>query len=580
MSHLGTSRPRWRAWMLLSSLLVTGGVGHPATLASGPSAVLPSDDAAIVHLLNRATFGSRPQDVQRVRQAGIEAWIDEQLEPARISDSAVDARLEGFTTLSLTTEQLARDYFLPAQMERRQLQQRGQEGERTPTTGAAGGAAVSGESMAATARPDAPRGVGPGARPVSPAIEKERLVLAELTGQKVLRAIYSERQLQEVLVDFWFNHFNVFAGKGQTRVFMTSYERDVIRPDALGRFRDLLGATAKSPAMLFYLDNWMSSDPNAAPPGRGRGGAGQGRMAAGRAGVAGTGPAQPPQQMRRGLNENYARELLELHTLGVDGGYTQQDVTEIARAFTGWTIDRPQSGGSYRFDDRRHVKGTKRILGQEIKAGGERDGEAVLDLLARHPSTARFIATKLARRFVADDPPASLVDRAAKRFTDTDGDIREVVRTILTSPEFFAPEARRAKVKTPFEFVISALRASHASVNDARAIVAALRDLGMPPYLCQPPTGYADTADSWVNTGALLGRMNYAMQMVNVRSRGVQVDAAKLIGPGTSDGRYDALASTLLGAPMSDATRAQVEKATTAQQAAALILGSPEFQRR
>ena len=267
--------------------------------------------------------------------------------------------------------------------------------------------------------------------------------------------MYSERQLQEVLTDFWFNHFNVDARKGVDRFLLTEYERDAIRPHVLGRFRDLLGATAKSPAMLFYLDNWMSADPE-----------GVQSILATRRRLAGM-PNQTANA-RRGLNENYGRELLELHTLGVDGGYTQKDVTEVARAFTGWTIDRPQQGGgTFRFEPRIHDEGEKVVLGHHIKDGGIGDGEAVLDLLARHPSTARFIAGKLVRRFVSDSPPPALVDRAAARFTATDGDLREVMRTILTSPEFLAPDAYRSKTKTPFEFVVTALRATGADLANA-----------------------------------------------------------------------------------------------------------------
>jgi uncharacterized protein (DUF1800 family) len=310
----------------------------------------------------------------------------------------------------------------------------------------------------------------------------ERQVLAELTQQKVLRAAYSERQLEEVMVDFWFNHFNVFAGKGQTRLYLPEYEREAIRPHVFGTFRDLLGATAGSPAMLFYLDNWQSSAPEGsatAPPDRmtdrarkrpgqfGRPGR-MPRVAQPRATAAPEGAA--PKRRPRGLNENYARELMELHTLGVDGGYTQKDVQEIARAFTGWTIANPRQGGGFHFEPRLHDDGEKMVLGHRIEAGGGRkDGEQVLDILAAHPSTARFIAAKLARRFVADEPPAALVDRAAARFRSTGGDIREVVRTIVTSPEFFAPAAYRAKVKTPFEFVVSAVRATSAEVRTSAA---------------------------------------------------------------------------------------------------------------
>jgi uncharacterized protein (DUF1800 family) len=290
-----------------------------------------------------------------------------------------------------------------------------------------------------------------------------------------------------------------------------------------GKFRDLLGATAKSPAMLFYLDNWMSADPNGPHPEKGSGVVFRKRPRVGFGPILPRNhsrpllprPAQPGQQnRRRGLNENYGRELMELHTLGVDGGYTQKDVTEVARAFTGWTIENPRMGGGFVFEPRIHDPGEKVVLGHVIKAGGgQSDGEQVLDILAKHPSTARFIATKLVRRFVSDNPPPTLVDRAAARFRQTDGDLREVVRTILTSPEFFSPDARGAKVKTPFEFVASALRTTGVEVEDATMYVRGLQQLGMPLYMCQPPTGYADTADAWVNTGALVNRMNFALRL-------------------------------------------------------------------
>jgi uncharacterized protein (DUF1800 family) len=394
-------------------------------------------------------------------------------------------------------------------------------------------------------------------------------VMIELADQKVLRAVYSERQLQEVLTDFWFNHFNVDARKGPDRFMLTTYERDAIRPHVLGNFRDLLGATAKSPAMLFYLDNWMSADPNGPHPDPTR----MRPQPRFRPGF--FPPPQRPQQPRpqqgknapKGLNENYGRELMELHTLGVDGGYTQKDVTEVARAFTGWTIDRPRQGGEFVFNPRRHDEGQKVVLGHTIKAsGGISDGEQVLDILAKHPSTARFIATKLVRRFVSDTPPSALVDRAAARFRETNGNLREVMRTILTSPEFFAPDAYRAKVKTPFEFVVSALRATGAEISDAQPIVRTLQQLGMPLYQCQPPTGYKDTADAWVNTGALVSRMNFAVSLSSNRLQRTSI--------GNLDGVRDILDD------VSETTRATIAKASSTQQMAALTLGAPEFQRR
>jgi uncharacterized protein (DUF1800 family) len=328
--------------------------------------------------------------------------------------------------------------------------------------------------------------------------------------------------------------------------------------------------------MLFYLDNWQSAAPGEAP--------GDPMMAPGRARGRGLlrrppqRPQRPAQNRRRDINENYARELMELHTLGVDGGYTQKDVQEVARAFTGWTIVQPRAGGDFRFEPRMHDRGEKVVLGQKVKAGGGiEDGEQVLDLLARNPSTARFIATKLARRFVADEPPAALVTRAAARFTQTNGDIREVVRTIVTSPEFFARAAYRAKVKTPLEFVASAVRATGIDLTNAMPAVQALRELGMPPYMCEPPTGYADDAKAWVNTGALLNRMNFAVALTgggDQRGRG----RARAATPPAATAQ-DVIADALAG-DLSEPTRSTVAKASTPAQAVALVLGSPEFQRR
>ena len=398
----------------------------------------PPDDAAAVHVLNRIAYGPRPGDVARVRSLGLERYIDEQLRPERIADDGVAARLAGLTTLRMSPREIV-DTIERPQIEARRERRQQASGDAAPQR---------------PAQPDAIQ-------------QKANSLVGELSEQKILRAAYSERQLQEVLTDFWFNHFNVDARKGRDRFFVTEYERDVIRPHVLGKFRDLLGETAKSPAMLFYLDNWMSADPNGPhaamrPPRAARGPFG------GRAPAPPAAPRRQPQRPNapKGLNENYGRELMELHTLGVDGGYTQKDVVEAARAFTGWTIEPPQRGAGFRFDPRLHDDGPKVVLGHAIKAGGgEADGEQVLDILAKHPATATFIATKLVRRFVGDAPPPALVARAARRFRDTDGDLREVTRTILTSPEFLSPDAYGAKTKTPLEFAASALRASGAEMR-------------------------------------------------------------------------------------------------------------------
>ena len=435
----------------------------------------------------------------------------------------------------------------------------------------------------------------------------------ELMQAKLLRAIYSERQLDEVMTDFWFNHFNVFIGKGPDRFFITSYERDVIRPRALGKFEDLLVATAKSPAMLFYLDNWLSVGPesdvalgirrNPYPRRRWR-------------------YPPPPNQAKgkgkrnSGLNENYGRELMELHTLGVNGGYSQRDVTEVARVLTGWTIDQPQKGGGFKFEERMHEPGTKFVLGHKIKQHGEKEGMEVLRLLAHHPATAHFICTKLAMRFVSDDPPPALVDSMAQTFLQKDGDIREVLKTMFHSPEFWSDDVYRAKLKTPLEFVVSAVRATGADVSDALPLARQLNNLGMPLYGMQPPTGYSMKSDAWVNSSALLGRMNFSLALMSGKIRGVQVDGDHLLkaaGPAnatapTSPDPQQALAvleASLLAGSISkqthEAITKQLETQATSQGAgkpvtrksdppappassvgtiAGLILGSPEFQRR
>ncbi|MGE3959091.1 MAG: DUF1800 domain-containing protein [Vicinamibacterales bacterium] len=530
------------------AILAGAAVVAAAALVSARTgaATFLSDDDTVRHVLNRVAFGPSPGDVARVRQMGVEAYVDQQLRPSTIPDERVRGMLESFATLHLGSREIAERYEIPALRARLQ-QQRSASDRTTPS------------------EPQARR--PPQADPGQP---QPNVPLLELAEQKMLRAVYADRQLEEVLTDFWFNHFNVDARKGPTRFMLTEYERDAIRPHVLGRFRDLLGATAKSPAMLFYLDNWMSTAAGATMPAANR-------PRRGLAGRARQGTAVPPRtpdgagggpRRPAGLNENYARELLELHTLGVDGGYTQEDVTEVARAFTGWTIDRPRAGGGFRFAAALHDSGEKVVLGQRLPAGtGQDDGERVLDILATHPSTARFIARKLAVRFVGDAPPTTLVDRMAAVFMRTRGDLWAVTSELLHAPEFLAPDARRAKVKTPFEFVVSSLRALEADVRDARALVRVMDQLGMPLYRCQPPTGYADAGHAWINTGALVNRMNVALGFATGAVRGVQVPAVP-----------DPIA--LLGEAPSAATRATVARAESAAQAIALALGSPEFQKR
>jgi uncharacterized protein (DUF1800 family) len=416
-------------------------------------------------------------------------------------------------------------------------------------------------------------------------------IVAELQASRILRAVYSERQLQEVMVDFWTNHFNVFAGKGADRWLLPAYDRDTIRPHAMGKFSELLLATAQSPAMLFYLDNFQSVSPDA-----NRGGGPMRRLL--------NPQAQPQQQQRRGLNENYARELMELHTLGVDGGYTQKDVQEVARCFTGWTIFQPRGGaaavnalmgsdaarrnaGTFFFNARVHDDGEKTVLGHKIAAGGGmKDGLTVLDILAHHPSTARFIATKLVRHFVSDTPPPALVDRVAAAFTKSDGDIRETLKAIFFSNEFNSPEAYRAKIKRPFELVVSAIRTLGADTNGGPGTHQWIARMGEPLYGFQTPNGYSDSAENWVNTGALLERMNFGVALASNRIPGTRVDLAKLSAQDKSKLIDESLKLVVAG-DISTSTRAtllkQIDEANasdTTAKVVGLILGTPEFQRQ
>jgi uncharacterized protein (DUF1800 family) len=674
------------------------------------SSSIPMDEQRrAVHALNRLAFGPRPGDVERVRQMGVDKWIELQLHPDKIDDSALDARLAPLRTLRMNTKEIVENFppnqlikqiadgkaSLPRDPTRRAVYaaqlQRYEDKQRRKQVANKSGSAIDVPTEApskimgeVTSGDPANPPCRDGACPVSadsaappdvgetrrreqrreanlktqqlldlPADERmqeilqmppeeqralagttkgakgdalmegmspkqketvmalnnpEQVVVNELMQAKVLRAIYSERQLDEVMTDFWFNHFNVFINKGADRYLLTSYERDAIRPHVLGKFEDLLVATAKSPAMMFYLDNWMSVGPDsdialgiAAHP-RNRYGPG-------------TNPAKAKGKRASGLNENYGRELMELQTLSVNGRYSQKDVTEVAKVFTGWTIEQPKKGSDFRFEPRMHEPGDKLVLGHRIKQGGENEGLEVLHLLARDPKTAHFISQKLAMRFVSDDPPPALVDRMTQAFLRKDGDIREVLRTMFKSPEFWSPDAYRAKVKTPLEFVASAARASGSEVDDARAIVGTLNNMGMMLYGMQPPTGYSMKADVWVNSSALLGRMNFALALASGKIRGAKVDCSSL-ADGTSavsatdasqdasqNARHDAqqalarLETSLLSGDISKQTHDTISnqlddpKITQHQlddpkrppniaAITGLILGSPEFQRR
>jgi uncharacterized protein (DUF1800 family) len=579
--------------------------------AAAPNPPSREDTLRALHLLGRATFGARPEDLAEVLRIGTDAWLDRQLHPARIDDSALEARLARFPAASMSVARLAADYPPPrrdpaARAQRDSLRQAREQAAAMRQV-APDSAPAMREDGAAFPRQQRRQGGG-GAR------RGPQAILFDLSGAKLQRAVYSDRQLQEVMTDFWFNHFNVFFGKNLDRYLVGAYEREAIRPHVFGRFRDLLGATAHHPAMLVYLDNARSTVADSMrrfSPAQGGGLRGMGMGARGRFGGApgrgrasgrmpGDSAAPARRQRPTGLNENYARELMELHTLGVDGGYTQHDVIEVARALTGWTVDRGQGRGgggedgpSFIFRPALHDFGPKTILGQSFPAGrGQDEGDAVLDLLARSPATARHVARKLAERFVADDPPPALVERLAETFLRTDGDLAAVTRALFTAPEFYDARFRGTKVKTPLEFVASALRATGADVSPSRTLLMTLRQLGQVPYLSSAPTGYPAASAEWTNSGAMLNRMNFALALAAGRIDGVSVDEARfgpaLRAPDTR-ARVAALARTLMPAGgdarllatiAGDVERQQGDERAAAARALGLLLGSPDFQRR
>ncbi len=537
-----------------------------------------TQEQRIFHVLNRLGFGPRPGDVERVKAMGLENYINQQLAPEKITDTVAENKVKDLSVLTMSTAELYEKYPQPAQIIRR-LQETG----TLPKEMADG---------PENANPKNPRENEDYRKAVQDyykekGLQQPQRMMAELHASRILRAVYSEQQLQEVMVDFWTNHFNVFAGKGADRWLLPAYDRDTIRPNAMGKFSALLQATAQSPAMLFYLDNFQSVSPNA--------NANRPRAQQMLANV-------PAAQQRRGINENYARELMELHTLGVDGGYTQKDVQEVARCFTGWTIFQPRGGafapmqlrgdaarrtaGTFFFNARTHDDGEKIVLGQKIPAGGGfNDGLKVLDILARHPSTAKFIATKLVRHFVSDTPSPALVDRVAAAFTRSDGDIRETLKAIFFSNEFNSAEAYRAKVKRPFELVISAIRTLGADTNGGPGTHQWIARMGEPLYGFQTPNGYSDAAESWVNTGGLLERMNFGIALAGNRVQGTRVDLTKLVEANTDKSKMiDESLKEILAGEVSTATKEtllkQLDQADPIAKVVGLILGTPEFQRQ
>ena len=401
--------------------------------------------------------------------------------------------------------------------------------------------------------------------------QPQQLVSSDLRAGKLLRAVYSNSQLEEVLVDFWFNHFNVYENKNvqlanlSYKALLTGYERDAIRPHVLGHFKDLLTAVAKHPAMLYYLDNWQSMSTET-----------DDRMQ--------VGPfarpfalvlPRPANGQPHGLNENYGRELMELHTMGVNGGYTQKDVIEVARCFTGWTVRKPNDP-VFLYMDEMHDQGEKIVLGHKIAAGGgEKDGLQVIDILSRHPSTAHYISKQLAQRFVADDPPAALVDRMAQTFLKTDGGLRAVLQTMFSSTEFLSEGAWEAKIKSPFEMVVSAIRATGADAIDTTVLAQRISDLGEPLYNKVEPIGYPLKGDGWLGTADLLGRLTFASQLVAGQVPGVKVDATRWDGKDAA-----AISHDLLGRNAAPETLSAISSDMPPKSLAALIIGSPEFNRR
>ena len=531
----------------MASLTACGGspaaqVEPAPRMTAAPQGQVPAEsgpreqtaDEQVNHLLSRLTFGARAGDAEAVRAMGVDTWIDLQLHPERIGDSKSDQYFAALESYNTSSQELQRKYPPPNQL----LQRLQAKGDRSRLS-----AADSAELREATSGP--------------------RKVTIEAQSGRIDRALLSERQLQEVMTDFWLNHFSVYIQKGPPeRYQLAQYESKVIRPNSLGKFRVLLEAVAKSPAMLFYLDNWESQADSNRPrlvplPAAGRG-------AAGRNGRGGLLTPQQQQQLARrrgGLNENYGRELLELHTLGVDGGYTQQDVINVARALTGWTFPRPQQGGgAFEFNPQMHDAGAKVVLGHRLAAGrGIEDGEDVLDIVSRHPSTAKFIAFKLARRFVSDTPPAELVERAAETFRRTDGDIRAVVRTIITSKEFFSRAAYHSKVKSPFEVVVSALRALGAQPDGTPRAAQTIATLGEPIYGHQAPNGWPETGDQWMNTGAILNRINFGVAIAAGRIPGVSPTSwkgAESLQNAPIEQQVDGVVGALLGGGVSPDTRA------------------------
>ncbi len=565
-----------------------------------------TEEQKIMHVLNRLGFGARPGDVERVKAMGLNKYIEQQLNPDSITDSVADLKVKNLEVFNMTTAEVFAKYPNPGALlkmlegGKKNLQNNAQNNQNNANNQNA--------DQQMTDKDRQERQAKLRDYYIKYDLRPANQLLPQITANRVLRGVYSEKQLQEVMVDFWQNHFNVFAGKAAVRWYIPSYERDVLRKNALGNFKDLLVGTAQHPAMLFFLDNFESISPNAGNNNQNGNGRFQQMIQNGQLTPQmrerikqnrGITDAQLDQRLKqvqnqkkqkRGINENYARELMELHTLGVDGGYTQQDIIEVAKCFTGWTIADPrgyrkaaaeeikgqenkqlkrlqrQAGvpddiesGEFYFNKNWHEDGVKTVLGQKINEGGMKDGLKVIDILVSSPATAKFIAKKLAVKFVSDNPSDELVGRVAKAFLDSKGDIKTTLKAIFTDKEFFAPENYRAKIKTPFELAVSAIRTIGADTNSGPAVLAMLNKLGEVPYGYQAPTGYPDTAEDWVNTGALLERLNFAIALASNQIPGTRTDL-KLFEATSKAGILDKTIAVVLDNEILPTTRATLLK--------------------
>jgi uncharacterized protein (DUF1800 family) len=594
------------AALLAGILLVQASFASLAAQRPSKKSSSMTSDQRVAHVLSRLTFGARPGDFEKVQAMGVDAFINQQLDFDSIDNTAVIAKLRRLPTLNMATPVIIDQYTppkpvvspspvapKPAEMNSPEVKTAANSlAQTTQLSTNPSMPAMQNEMNAkqeeAGKMPAVQTPVQTASPKPTPPPKNPQMVVTDLQRAKLLRAVYSDRQLYELMVDFWENHFSIFANKDDDRYLLTSFDRETIRPFALGRFRDLLGATAHSPAMLFYLDNWRSSVPRPYPARDGK-----------------------PAGVDGGLNENYARELMELHTLGVDGGYTQKDVQEVARCFSGWTIEKPNAEGLFLYRPGLHDDGEKVVLGHKILAGGGiADGERVLDILATHPSTARFIATKLARRFISDDPPPAVIDRAASVFLKTDGSIRETLRAIITSPEFFSTASYRAKVRSPFEYVAAAMRVTAAETDGDRPVLDFIGRMGQPLFGRITPDGYSDRAEQWLSSGAMIARLNFAAALTTNRLKGTTIKFEKLLDGVAQDNRATVagkMISLTLAGDVSESTRSALAKtieptgtvaSTSASpnvpaafdprtappayvsELATLLIGSPEFQHR